>query len=45
MGRGIDWIYLAEDRERWWVLVKRDMTFMFCKILCIYDLFYILLSL
>jgi len=22
MGRGIDWIDLAEDRERWWVFVK-----------------------
>jgi len=26
MGRGIDWIDLAEDRERWWVLVKMDIN-------------------
>jgi hypothetical protein len=26
MGRGIDWIDLAEERERWWVLVKIDMN-------------------
>jgi hypothetical protein len=26
MGRGTDWIDLAEDRERWWVVVKMDMN-------------------
>jgi hypothetical protein len=26
MGRCIDWIDLAEDRERWWVLVKMDIN-------------------
>jgi hypothetical protein len=26
MGRGIDWIDLAVERERWCVLVKIDMN-------------------
>jgi hypothetical protein len=26
VGRGMDWIDMAEDRERWWVLVKMDMN-------------------
>ena len=25
-GRGMDWIYLAQDRDRWWAVVNTVMN-------------------
>ena len=28
-GNGVDWIYLAQDRHKWWAVVNRGMYVLF----------------
>jgi hypothetical protein len=34
VGWGMDWIYLTQDRDRWWGVVNAVMNFLFHKMTC-----------